>query len=329
MPARSRCSRSRSATRVALHLFAGELAAAASLVEEADAIIEATGTHVAPYGALVLAAWRGHEAEALELIEASTSEVIARGEGLGLTACEWASAMLYNGLGRYEDALRRGPAGREYPHDLAVLDLVAARARRGGRPQRRDASVADDALERLVGATRGAAAPTGRWASRPARARCSATARPPSASTARRSSGSAAPASRFELARAHLLYGEWLRRERRRVDAREQLRTRPRDVQRHGGRGVRRACRAASSWPPARRCANARVETRDELTAQEAQIARLARDGLSNPEIGAQLFISPRTVEYHLHKVFTKLGISSRIQLDGALPSEPRPAQPV
>ncbi len=133
---------------------------------------------------------------------------------------------------------------------------------------------------------------------------------------------------RFELARAHLLYGEWLRRERRRMDAREQLRRAHEMLSDMGAEAFAERARrelAATGETVRKRS----VETRDQLTAQEAQIARLARDGLSNPEIGARLFISPRTVEYHLHKVFTKLGIRSRIQLDDALPSEPRLAQPV
>ena len=133
---------------------------------------------------------------------------------------------------------------------------------------------------------------------------------------------------RFELARAHLLYGEWLRRERRRMDAREQLRRAHEMLSDMGAEAFAERARrelAATGETVRKRS----VETRDQLTAQEAQIARLARDGLSNPEIGARLFISPRTVEYHLHKVFTKLRIGSRIQLDGALPSEPRLAQPV
>jgi DNA-binding NarL/FixJ family response regulator len=133
---------------------------------------------------------------------------------------------------------------------------------------------------------------------------------------------------RFELARAHLLYGEWLRREGRRIDAREQVRRAHVMLSAMGAEAFAERARrelAATGETVRKRS----VETRDRLTAQEAQIARLARDGLSNAEIGARLFISPRTVEYHLHKVFTKLGIRSRIQLDDALPSEPRLAQPV
>ena len=133
---------------------------------------------------------------------------------------------------------------------------------------------------------------------------------------------------RFDLARAHLLYGEWLRRENRRVDAREQLRSAHELLSSMGADGF--AERAARELLATGGKARKRTpDTRGELTAQEAQIAQLAREGYSNPEIGAQLFISPRTVQYHLHKVFTKLEITSRTQLDGALPSETRELQPV
>jgi DNA-binding CsgD family transcriptional regulator len=125
---------------------------------------------------------------------------------------------------------------------------------------------------------------------------------------------------RFELARAHLLYGEWLRRQRRRADARQQLRTAREMFEAMGvGAFAERATRELGG--PRETARTSTVEVRDELTVQEAQIARLARDGLSNPEIGSRLFISPRTVEYHLRKVFTKLGISSRGQLARVLPS--------
>ena len=127
---------------------------------------------------------------------------------------------------------------------------------------------------------------------------------------------------RPELARAHLLYGEWLRREGRRVDAREQLRTAHDMFAAIGMEAFAERARR-ELLATGEKVRKRTVETRDELTAQEDQIARLARDGLSNPEIGAQLFISARTVEWHLGKVFTKLGISSRAQLDRALPSDP------
>src|SRR3954470_11646204 len=131
-----------------------------------------------------------------------------------------------------------------------------------------------------------------------------------------------------ELARAHLLYGEWLRRENRRVDAREQLRTAHEMLVALGMEAFAERARRelVATGEKLRKRA---VETRDELTAQENQIARLARDGLSNPEIGARLFLSPRTVEWHLGKVFAKLDITSRMGLHDALPSADHEAAPV
>jgi len=128
---------------------------------------------------------------------------------------------------------------------------------------------------------------------------------------------------RVELARAHLLYGEWLRREGRRVDAREQLRSAHEMFAAIGAQGFAERARrelVATGETVRKRTA----ETRDELTAQESQIARLAADGRTNPEIGAELFISPRTVEWHLRKVFAKLDIGSRKELRGALPDAGR-----
>jgi len=313
------------ATRIALHLIAGELAAAASLVEELAAILEATGSYLAPYGALLLAAWCGHEDEVSELIEASMSGVVARGEGLGLSDIEWASAMLYNGLGRYEDARAAAQQVREDPHDplfsLVLPEFIEAAARSGR------AEGADDALKRLVESTRASGTD---WAlGIEARSR------------ALLSDGEAAEylyreaiqrlgrtRIRFEVARAHLLYGEWLRREGRRIDAREQLRRAHEMLSDMGAEAFAERARrelAATGETVRKRTA----DTRGQLTAQETQIAVLAREGHSNPEIGAQLFISPRTVEYHLHKVFTKLEISSRNELQRVLPSEAREAQPV
>ena len=131
---------------------------------------------------------------------------------------------------------------------------------------------------------------------------------------------------RVELARAPLLYGEWLRRENRRVDAREHLRTAHEMLATMGVEAF--ADRAHRELLATGENVRKRtVETRDDLTAQEAQIARLARDGLSNPEIGVRLFISPRTVQYHLRKVFMKLNISSRSQLGGVCPPTRPPSR--
>jgi DNA-binding CsgD family transcriptional regulator len=310
--------------RFGVQLFVGDLDAAASLVAEAEAVAEATGSQLAPQGAIALAAWRGREAEASALIQASRQEVERRGEGLWLIATEWASAVLFNGLGRYEDALAAAEQAAEDPHELGVstwvpTEIVEA-AVRSGHPER-----AAGPLQRLQEISRAAGTD---WA-------LGVEAR----SRALLSEGEAAERLYLEaierlgrtrvrvaLARAHLLYGEWLRRLHRRLDAREQLRIAHQLYSSMGMEGfaerARRELLATGETVHKRS-----VQTRGELTAQELQIARLAKNGLSNPEIGARLFISARTVQYHLGKVFTKLAISSRSQLDRVLPSEPTTAQ--
>jgi DNA-binding CsgD family transcriptional regulator len=310
--------------RFGVQLFVGDLDAAASLVAEAEAVAEATGSQLAPQGAIALAAWRGREAEASALIQASRQEVERRGEGLWLIATEWASAVLFNGLGRYEDALAAAEQAAEDPHELGVstwvpTEIVEA-AVRSGHPER-----AAGPLQRLQEISRAAGTD---WA-------LGVEAR----SRALLSEGEAAERLYLEaierlgrtrvrvaLARAHLLYGEWLRRLHRRLDAREQLRIAHQLYSSMGMEGfaerARRELLATGETVHKRS-----VQTRGELTAQELQIARLAKNGLSNPEIGARLFISARTVQYHLGKVFTKLAISSRSQLDRVLPSEPTIAQ--
>jgi DNA-binding CsgD family transcriptional regulator len=305
--------------RASLHVHAGAFDAASSLVEEADAITRSTEIAPLKYASLMLAAWRGKEADALELIEAGRLEATARGEGMGLGVIEWATALLSNSLGRYKDA--HAAAERACEHDdvglfaWALVELIEAGVRSGAT----DATSA--ALDRLSERTRATGTD---WA-------LGVLAR----SRALMSEGDAADALhreaierlertriRVELARARLLYGEWLRREHRRVDAREQLREAHEMFTAMGADAFAERARGellATGETVRKRT----VETRDELTAQEAQIARLARDGRTNPEIGAQLFISPRTVEWHLRNVFTKLGIRSRRELHDALPDEP------
>jgi len=312
-------------SRIYMHLNSGELAAAAALIAEAQAITDATGSQLAPYGVLLLAGWRGREAEASELIEASMKEVVARGEGLGLTVIQWASAVLYNGLGRWEDALAAAQRAGEDPHEQlfstwAAVELIEA-ATRSGMPEQ-----AAGALERL---SRSTGASGTDWAlGIEARSR------------ALISDGEAAERLyreaidrlgrtriRVELARAHLLYGEWLRRENRRIDAREQLRTAHQMFVSMGADGfAERAARELHAT--GERVRKRTTHTAAQLTARETQIARLAGHGLSNPEIAAQLFMSPRTVEYHLHKIFTRLAINSRNQLHGALANARSDGQP-
>jgi DNA-binding CsgD family transcriptional regulator len=304
-------------------LFAGDFAAAVAQVEEAEAVTEVTGNRLAPYGRLLLAAGQGLEGAASELIESSMEEVVSRGEGLGLAAINWAAALLYNGLGRYADALAAAREASEHPRDMArVLPELIEAAMRSGNPK--DAA---DALQRLSETTRASGSDWGLGIE--------------ARSAALVSEGAAAERlhreaidllgrtrMRVELARAHLLYGESLRRRRRRSDAREQLRTAHEMFTAMGIEAF--ADRAARELLATGETARKRTaETAGQLTAQEAQIARLARDGLSNPDIGARLFISPRTVEYHLHKVFTKLDISSRKELRDALRDPGRTALPV
>ena len=311
--------------RFGVQLFVGDLDAAASLVAEAEAVVEATGSQLAPQGAIALAAWRGREAEASALIQASRQEVERRGEGLWLIATEWASAVLFNGLGRYEDALAAAEQAAEDPHELGVSTWVPTEiieaAVRSGAPER-----AAGPLRRLQEISRAAGTD---WA-------LGVEAR----SRALLSDGEAAERLYLEsierlgrtrirvaLARAQLLYGEWLRRQGRRMDAREQLRIAHQLYTSMGMEGfaerARRELQATGETVRKRS-----VETHGELTAQEMQIARLANNGLSNQEIGSRLFISARTVKYHLGKVFTKLDISSRAQLDQVLPGDPATARP-
>jgi DNA-binding CsgD family transcriptional regulator len=302
--------------RAGVHVHAGEFAAAAVLIEEADAITEATGNAPLGYTSLVLAAWRGQEAEALEVIEASREDAAERGEGRAITLAEYATAVLYNGLGRYQAA--RAAAQRACEHDdlglfgWALVELIEGAARSG------EPKLAHHALEQLSARTRLSGTD---WAlGVEARSRALL-------SMGRRAEDLYLEATErlgrcritVHLARTHLIHGEWLRRENRRTDAREPLRAAHEMFASMGAEAF--AERAARELLATGETARRRTdETRGVLTPQEAQIARLARDGLSNPEIGAQLFISPRTVQYHLHKVFAKLAITSRNQL-GRLPA--------
>jgi DNA-binding CsgD family transcriptional regulator len=299
-------------------ILAGELATAALMLDEDRLIAEATGNVPIAYTDMLLAVWRGREAQASELVEAALREATARGLGRFVTFATYASSVLYNGLGRHDaarDAARRAFEGDLVGRDPLVLpELVEAASRTG------DVALLRAGFERLSERTR--VTPT-EWAlGIEARVRALLSEGDVADGLYRESIHRLGRTRlRVELARAHLLYGEWLRREGRRTDAREQLRTAHEMLDAMGVEAF--AERAARELRATGETARKRsVETRDELTAQEAQIARLARDGLSNPEIGARLFISRRTVEYHLHKVFAKLGISSRNQLHRALGSD-------
>jgi DNA-binding CsgD family transcriptional regulator len=301
--------------RAGVHVHAGEFAAASALVEEADAISQATGNAPVSYTSLVLAAWRGQEAPALELISEGLQGATARGEGRMVALAEYATAVLYNGLGRYDESLAAAQRGCEY-EDLGLFswsltELIEAGARVGAT------DAAKDALRRLEEHTLACGT---EWAlGTVARARAFVS-EGDTADMLYREGIERLQRSRMavHLARAHLVYGEWLRRENQRVEAREQLRLAYETLRRMGAEAfAERARRELLATGETVRKRS--VKAREVLTPQEAMVARLAAEGRTNPEIGTQLFISPRTAEYHLHKVFTKLGISSRRALRSAL----------
>jgi ATP/maltotriose-dependent transcriptional regulator MalT len=252
------------------------------------------------------------------LMRTVRAEAGARGDGYALTLVDHAEGVLYNGLGRYRKACEAARRGAAHPHELALstwsLPELIESAVRSDQPE-----LAEDAMERLA---RSAGADGSDWAlGIEARSRALVS-----------DDGDAEALYqdalerlgrtrlRAELARAHLLYGEWLRRQARRVDAREQLRTARRMFTEMGMEAfAERARRELIATGETGRKRS--PEFRDELTPQEEHIAQLARGGLTNAEIGGQLFLSPRTVEWHLKKVFGKLGISSRRGLHDALPT--------
>ena len=301
----------------------GDFATAAALAAEVDAVKEATGSRVAPVGGLALAGFRGREAEATPFIERVIPAATAGGQGAGVQYARWARAVLMNGLGRHEEALASAVAASDETPELfiatwSLAELVEAASRTG------NAELATDALARLRARTEGTETD---WA-------LGVLAR-----SAALVSGNDAAERRYaeaiehlgrtrlrpDLARAHLVYGEWLRRQGRRVDAREPLR-RAFDLLSAIGMEAFAERARRELLATGERVRTRSPETLDDLTPQEQQIARLAADGMSNTQIGAQLFLSPRTVEWHLGKVFLKLGVSSRRELRRALPDDGGPA---
>jgi DNA-binding CsgD family transcriptional regulator len=306
------------------HLLVGELTTAALMIEEDRLIAQANGNRPVAYAALALAAWRGQEPEASKLIEATVQEADPNVGAWPLNFATYASSVLYNGLGRHGAA--RDAAWRAFERDqvgygpFVVPELAEAASKTG------DTALVRTALQWLSERTR--ATPTEWGLGIEARVRALLSDGDAAESFYRESIERLGRTPvRAELARAHLLYGEWLRRERRRAAAREQLRTAHDLLDAMGieafAERARRELLATGETARKRT-----VESSGQLTAQEAQVARLARDGLSNSEIGARLFTSSRTVQYHLGKVFAKLAISSRSQLDQVLPAEPDTAKP-
>jgi DNA-binding CsgD family transcriptional regulator len=305
--------------------WSGDFAAAEALVAEADVVREATGSRAAPFTAMMLAALRGRQAEAARLIEATIAEATAGGQGIAVAYARWTAAILANGLGRYDEALAAARLASEdaatlYISMWALPELIEAAARTG------HANAAAAALERLADFTGAGGTDFGLGI----QARCRAL-----LSEGRGAEDRYREAIdrlgrtklRPELARARLLYGEWLRRENRRADARAQLRAAHDALDTMGVEAFAERARLEllATGETARKRNAATVS---ELTAQEAHIARLVVAGHTNPEIGAQLFLSARTIEWHLRKIFTKLGIGSRKELREALPDHGHQEQP-
>jgi DNA-binding CsgD family transcriptional regulator len=307
-------------------VFAGEFTEAASMVAQAEAVTEVTGSSIAPYGALTLAIYRGREAQAAQLIQTATDDAERRGEGAALAFVQWAEAVLCNSLGRYKEAMAAAQRASDDSPAVrfatwALVELIEAAAR-SAVPER-----AASALQRFSGIARACQTD---WAlGAEARSRALVSDGEDAEKLYREAIDRFGRTRlRVELGRAHLVYGEWLRRQRRRRDAGDQL-GRAYEIFDSAGAAAfaeRARIELRASGGRARERA---VEMRDPLTAQEAVIARLAGDGASNPEIAAQLFISRATVAYHLRKVFTKLGISSRSQLAPALPAWQSAGPPV
>ncbi len=301
-----------------LAVWCGDFATAASLIAESDAIAEATRTDLSRFLALLFAGFRGRKADISGLIEVERKHASAAGQGTAVDHCHWVSAVLYNGLGRYDLALAKAQCVSEQQPGLGIrawarIELVEAAARIG------EPRFAREALEGLAEATSVSDSNWGLGVLARSRALLSEGA---DAEASYREAIDRLSRTRLrpELARAQLVYGEWLRRENRRLDAREQLLAAYDLFTAIGMEAFAERARG-ERLATGERVRRQTVETRDDLTAQERQIGQLARGGLSNPEIGARLFLSRRTVEWHLRNVFIKLGISSRGELASVLPT--------
>ncbi len=304
--------------------WAGDFPGAASNVAEAESVAAALGSRAGPWASLRLLTLQGREGEASATIASTLEQASAGAHGLA-TYAHWAAAVLYNGLARHEEAASAAQratskTAERFASMWALPELVEAAVRAG------DAELARDALERLAETTQPCANDVALGIEARSRALLSDGA---AAEDLYREAINRLSLTRLrpELARAHLLYGEWLRREDRMDEARERLRAAEdlfAEIGMEAFAGRARGELAAAGAKLRRRP----LDTREELTPQEEQISRLARDGLTNAQIGAQLFLSPRTVEWHLHKVFGKLGIDSRSGLETALPRQEREAPP-
>ena len=297
--------------RAGVHVYAGEFATAAGLIDEADAITASTGHTSVKYHSLTLAAWQGRPDDATDLIQKATADGIARGEGRLIGLASYTSAVLFNGLGRYEEAFAAASECCSYEdlgfHSWCLFELIEAAVHIGNR------KAAASALPRFEERAGASGTDWGLGELAAARALLATDEHAEALFTEAIERLDRAGVA-LQVARTRLSYGEWLRRVNRRVDARQQLNTAYAMYTQMGAQGFAERARRelAATGEKVRKQP---VSSGGELTAQEARIARLAGDGLTNQEIGAQLFISTHTVEWHLRKVFVKLGITSRRQL--------------
>ncbi len=297
--------------RAGVHVFAGEFATAATLIDEAKSITAATGYAPLRYYALTLTAWQGVPDDAVRSLEAAAAVGAARGEGRALDAVGTLKALLYNGLGRYEEAFAAARGACEFNnlgfHGLCLLEMAEAGARIG------EHEAASVAAHRLIERTSAGGTDFARGVAAYARALITDD---DSAETNFLAAIECLGHTRITVyrARACLLYGEWLRRVNRRLDARQHLNEAHEMFTRMGAQAFAERARR-ELVATGEKVRTQPVRSGEELTAQESQIARLAGNGFTNQEIGAQLFISTHTVEWHLRKVFVKLGITSRRQL--------------
>ncbi len=299
-------------TRAGVEVFAGNLPAAASLMREIDSVAEVTDNLIVPYAALPYAAFCGRELEARQLIGISTRDFLARGEGMALSMSQWATAALCNGLAKYEEAFAAAQRSLENPNELwyslwSTVELIEAASR-----TKKDA-IAAVALERLVESTDASGT---QWAlAVQARSRAVLSDGKAAEDLYREAIDRLLPTPlRLDIARTYLLFGEWLRREQRQREARQQLRFAHELFSEFGMEGFARRAEVELQ-ATGERARKRTVETQHDLTPQEERIADLAAQGSTNKEIGAQLFISPATVEQHLSKVYRKVGVASRTQL--------------
>jgi ATP/maltotriose-dependent transcriptional regulator MalT len=298
------------------HIFSGDLAAAGGAIEEERRIAAATGSPSIAYTEMMLAAWRGREPDASQAIARERAKATEYGQGRIVNFADCAAAVLFNGLGRYDAA--RDVARRAFERDQVSYRVIVAPELAEAASRTGDIELVQAVLDRLAAYGE---VTTSEWLAGIA-ARVRALVGVGDVEAHHRASLERLGRTRLrvEVARSRLLYGEWLRREGRRVDAREQLRIAHEQLAAIGAEGF--AERARRELLATGEKVRKRTEdSRDELTPQEEHIARLAVAGHTNPEIGAELFLSPRTVEWHLRKVFTKLGVSSRRALRDALPS--------